>query len=72
METIDKPNYEKMKKRAGDFAKMLIDYEIEFKQQINDCDDGLAVYFDIEARNDKKITFFFKDNGYVGIEVKDE
>ena len=73
METNEDKDYEKMKVDAGDFAKMLIRFEQTFKQEINDCDDGLAVYFDIEARGGKTITVLFKDNGYVGFEVtKDE
>lgn len=64
-------DYNKMKKEAGDFAKWLVKHEQAFSQEILDCNDGLAVYFDIETRDDKIITIFFKDNGYVGMEVKE-
>ena len=72
MTETDELDYEKMKEDAGEFAKWLIKSEQEFTQEINDCDDGVASYFDIKARNDKIVTVFFKDNGYVGIEVKED
>lgn len=68
---MEEINYEKMKEKAGNFAAFLIDVELDFSQQIGECNDGLAVYFDVEARNGK-ITIFFKDNGYVGIEIKEK
>jgi hypothetical protein len=72
MEAIKKLDYDKMKENAGEFAKMLIKFEQDFKQQLTNCGDGLAIYFDIQARNDKTITVFFKDNGYVGFEVGED
>ena len=75
MDELDKEeskDYKKMKKEAGEFAKLLIKWEQDFEQKISDCNGGLACYFDIEGRNGKTITIFFKDNGYVGFEVKEE
>lgn len=66
------PNYTKMKEEAGEFAKLLIKWEQNFSQEINDCGDGLAVYFNIEGMDNKIITIHFKDNGYVGFGVKGE
>jgi hypothetical protein len=68
----DKTDYNKMKEDAGEFAKWLIKTEQTFKQEITDCDSGLAVYFDINSRDNKVVTIFFKENGYVGIEVKED
>ena len=71
-EEDNEEDYKLMKERAGEFAKLCIKNEWKFTQEINDCDEGVAVYFDIKGRNNKIITVFYKDNGYVGIQLKDE
>lgn len=65
-----KEEIKKMQKEAQEFASFLVRNEITFKSETNECDNDTAIYFDIEAKDNKKVTFFFKDNGYVGIEVK--
>ena len=71
-EDLETPDYELMKKKASEFAKFCIENEWNFTQETNECDEGLAVYFDIKGRDDKIITVFFKDNGYVGIQLKED
>ena len=69
----EETDYEKMKKEAGEFSTWLVKHEFTFKTETNECNpDGIAVYFDVEARDDKIVTFIFKDNGYVGIQLKEE
>jgi hypothetical protein len=72
-EEITKEDYENMKKKAIEFAKILIEGEKEFKFDVNDCDEGVGAYFNIKTTEDNKIiTIYFKDNGYMGIMVKED
>ncbi len=70
-ELEDSKDYNKMKKEAGEFSKWLTEHEFTFKQEINDCYDGLGVYFEIEASNGTA-TITFADTGYVGITVDEK
>jgi len=71
IEEQDDIDYITMKKNAGDFCKLLTQYEQSFKFEISDWTHGLAGYVEVEATNGK-VTFVFGCNGYVGIEVEEK
>lgn len=65
-------DFEDIKLKASKFSNFLVENEIEFTHKADGFGDGVAVYFNIKDSNGKVITFYFKDNGYVGVEVKED